>query len=188
MLCFCISSWGVRALWAGIFLSDFWIPGPFHTWFPGTPTAHALCPLAMLCCDSGRRKDTSSPHLCWVSSLKVRATWERSSAPARAAIMGWRAQVGLLAPAGGVHFSPLTPPPKIHHRLWWWVAGVCNFLGCVTTKIWSDGRALQLSDGPVLQLRVTAQFYLEDKGKYTLEVWGHADPKNTKREREERGL
>ena len=34
----------------------------------------------------------------------------------------------------------------------------------------------QHSDEPVLQLRVTAQFYLESKGKYTLEAWGPAAP------------
>ena len=28
------------------------------------------------------------------------------------------------------------------------------------------------SDGPVLELHVTAQFYLESKGKYIPEVWG----------------
>ena len=37
------------------------------------------------------------------------------------------------------------------------------------------------SDGPVLQHHVTAQFYLESKGKYILEAWGWADPKNAKR-------
>ena len=30
---------------------------------------------------------------------------------------------------------------------------------------------------------VTAQFYLENKGKYILEAWGHADPKVKRRER-----
>ena len=40
---------------------------------------------------------------------------------------------------------------------------------------------LQLSDGPVLQFRVTVQFYLESKGKYILQVWGCADPKDVKR-------
>ena len=34
---------------------------------------------------------------------------------------------------------------------------------------------------PVLQLHVRAQFYLESKGKYILEAWGHAHPKDTKR-------
>ena len=34
----------------------------------------------------------------------------------------------------------------------------------------------------VLQLHVTAQFYLENKGKYILEAWGHANPKDAKRE------
>ena len=50
------------------------------------------------------------------------------------------------------------------------------------TSITALGHTLsQLSDRPVLQLRVTAQFYLENKGKYILEAWGHADPKDTKR-------
>ena len=39
----------------------------------------------------------------------------------------------------------------------------------------------QLSDRSVLQLHVTAQFYLENKGKYILHAWGHADPKDAKR-------
>ena len=39
----------------------------------------------------------------------------------------------------------------------------------------------QLSDGPVLQLRVTAQFYLENKGNYILKVCGHVNPKDVKR-------
>ena len=38
----------------------------------------------------------------------------------------------------------------------------------------------------MLQLCVTAQFYLENKGKYILEVWGHADPKDVKRRERER--
>ena len=33
----------------------------------------------------------------------------------------------------------------------------------------------------VLQLRITAQFYLENKGKYILEALGHANPKDAKR-------
>ena len=33
-----------------------------------------------------------------------------------------------------------------------------------------DGSVLQPSDGPVLQLCVTAQFYFESKGKYILKV------------------
>ena len=49
----------------------------------------------------------------------------------------------------------------------------------MATKIWSDGRISGTAlGGPVLQLRVRAQFYLESKGKYTLEAWGHADPKD----------
>ena len=51
------------------------------------------------------------------------------------------------------------------------VRGVCNFLGSVSSQQKfevTDVKALcvsQLSDRSVLQLRVTAQFYLENKGK-----------------------
>ena len=60
----------------------------------------------------------------------------------------------------------------------------CNFLGFVSSQQKfevMDVKALgtsQLSDS------VTAQFYL-DKGKYILEAWGHADPKDTKRRERE---
>ena len=37
------------------------------------------------------------------------------------------------------------------------------------------------SKGPVLQVCVTAQFYLESKGKYILEAQRQADPKDPKR-------
>ena len=53
---------------------------------------------------------------------------------------------------------------------------VCNFLGSVSSQQKfeaTDGPVLQphviSSDEPVLQLNVTAQFYLERKGKYNLE-------------------
>ena len=51
----------------------------------------------------------------------------------------------------------------------------------ITTKIWSDRPVLQSLDRPMLQLCVTAQFYLESKGKYILKAWGQADPKDLKR-------
>ena len=54
--------------------------------------------------------------------------------------------------------------------------GVCNFLGSVLSQQKSEAM-----DGPVLQLWVTAQLYLESKGKYILEVWGRADPKDVKK-------
>ena len=38
----------------------------------------------------------------------------------------------------------------------------------------------------VLQLCVTAQFYLENKGKYILKAWEHADPRNAKRREKEK--
>ena len=40
------------------------------------------------------------------------------------------------------------------------VGGVCNFLGSVSSQ-----QKFEATDGPVLQLPVTAQFYLESKGK-----------------------
>ena len=56
------------------------------------------------------------------------------------------------------------------------VSGVYNFLGSVSsqqkyeaTDIKAHGVS-QLSNRSVLQLRVTAQFYLENKGKYILEA------------------
>ena len=63
------------------------------------------------------------------------------------------------------------------------VRKMCNFFGSVSSqqKIWSGRPALQPSDGPQLQPRAAAQFHLESKGKYILEAWGQADPKDTKR-------
>ena len=62
------------------------------------------------------------------------------------------------------------------------VMGVCNFLGSVSSQQKFEARG-QLLEGPGLQLRVTAQFYSENKGKYILEV---CRPKRhgEKRERE----
>ena len=46
----------------------------------------------------------------------------------------------------------------------------------------SDRSVSQFSDRSVLKVCVAAQSYLENKGKYILETWGHDDPKDTKRE------
>ena len=51
---------------------------------------------------------------------------------------------------------------------------------------WTLKPSARHSSRTVLQLHVTAQFYLENKGKYILEAWGHADPKDTKRRGRER--
>ena len=56
------------------------------------------------------------------------------------------------------------------------VGGVCNFLSSVSLQ-----QKFAVMDGPVLQLYVSAQFYLESKGKYILEAWGRVDTKNMKR-------
>ena len=67
--------------------------------------------------------------------------------------------------------------------------GECNFLGSILSQQKfeaTDVKALgvsQLSDSPCYSSR-TDQSYLENKGKYILEAWGHADPKDVKRERE----
>ena len=55
------------------------------------------------------------------------------------------------------------------------VGGVCNFLGS-----FSPQQKFGVTDGPVLQLCFTAQFYLESKGKYILKTWGWANPKDMK--------
>ena len=44
--------------------------------------------------------------------------------------------------------------------------------------------ASQLLDNPCYSSQ-TDQFYLENKGKYILEVWGHFDPKDVKRRQRE---
>ena len=64
------------------------------------------------------------------------------------------------------------------------VGEICNFLSSVSLQQkfeTTDWPVLQSLDGLVLQLPVTAQFYLESKEKWILEVWGKADPKDTKR-------
>ena len=48
----------------------------------------------------------------------------------------------------------------------------------IATKIWSNW---QTSSTALWWTGVTAQFYLESKGKYVLKAWGHADPKDVKR-------
>jgi len=45
------------------------------------------------------------------------------------------------------------------------VKQVCNFLGSVSPQ-----QKFELTDGPVLQPHVTAQFYLESKGQYILQA------------------
>ena len=56
------------------------------------------------------------------------------------------------------------------------VNGGCNFLGSVLPQ-----QKFEVTDGPVLQLSVTGQFYLTSKGKYILKARGQADPKDAKR-------
>ena len=68
------------------------------------------------------------------------------------------------------------------------VWGVCDFLSSVSLQ-----QKFEAMDRPVLRLRVissyepalqlciTAQFYLESKGKYILKAWGLANPKDMKR-------
>ena len=72
-----------------------------------------------------------------------------------------------------------------------YVLGECNCLASVLSQQKleaTDVKALgvsQLSYSPCYSSR-TDQSYLENKGKYILEVCGHADPKDTKRRERER--
>ena len=66
------------------------------------------------------------------------------------------------------------------------MSGQCNLLGSVSSQQRFEARDVealgvsQLSDSPCYSFW-TDQFYLEDKGKYILEAWGHADLKDVKR-------
>ena len=53
----------------------------------------------------------------------------------------------------------------------------------VISLVLSLQQKFEETDGSELQLHVTAQFYLESKGEYILEVWGRADPKDPKEKR-----
>ena len=55
-------------------------------------------------------------------------------------------------------------------------------------KLWTLKPSEHHSSQTVLQCHVTAQFYLESKGKYILEVRGHADPEDAKRRESARAL
>ena len=69
-----------------------------------------------------------------------------------------------------------------HHRC----RGVCNFLSSVSLQQKfevMDRPALQPSDGPVLQLSIIDQFYLESKEKYILEAEGMSTQKIWREER-----
>ena len=64
------------------------------------------------------------------------------------------------------------------------VVKMCNFLCSVSSQQKFEVmsvKALGQTVTALRQIRVTAQFYLENKRKYILEVWGHADPKDMKR-------
>ena len=67
------------------------------------------------------------------------------------------------------------------------VVKMCNFLCSVSSQQKFEVmsvKALGQTVTALRQIRVTAQFYLENKRKYILEVWGHADPKDMKRRKE----
>ena len=66
------------------------------------------------------------------------------------------------------------------------VRGVCNFLGSVSSQEKFEATDVEALSASQLLDSVTAQFYLENKGKYILEAWGHANPKGMKRRERER--
>ena len=51
------------------------------------------------------------------------------------------------------------------HFISLYVRGICNFLRSVSVQ-----QKFEATDGPVLQLHVTVQYYLESKEKYILET------------------
>ena len=53
-------------------------------------------------------------------------------------------------------------------------------------KWWTLKPLVSHNSQTVLQLCVIAQLYLDNKGKYILEAWRHADPKDAKRRKRER--
>ena len=66
----------------------------------------------------------------------------------------------------------------------------CNFLGSVSSQEKfeaMDVKALRVSQllDSLCSSSQTDQFYLENKEKYILEAWGHADPKDVKRRERE---
>ena len=71
------------------------------------------------------------------------------------------------------------------------MSGECNLLGSVSSQQRFEARDVealgvsQLSDSPCYSFW-TDQFYLENKGKYILEAWGHANLKDVKRRERER--
>ena len=67
----------------------------------------------------------------------------------------------------------------------------CNFLGSVSSQEKfeaMDVKALRVSQllDSLCSSSQTDQFYLENKEKYILEAWGHADPKDVKRREREK--
>ena len=70
------------------------------------------------------------------------------------------------------------------------MSGECNLLGSVSSQQRFEARDVealgvsQLSDSPCYSFW-TDQFYLENKGKYILEAWGHANLKDVKRRERE---
>ena len=70
------------------------------------------------------------------------------------------------------------------------VGEVCNFIGSVSSQRNFEVTDQRYSPQTYLvtalgQIGVTAQFYLENKGKYILKVWWHANPKDMKRRERE---
>ena len=71
------------------------------------------------------------------------------------------------------------------------MSGECNLLGSVSSQqrfAATDIKALGVSQllDSLCYSSWTDPFYLENKGKYILEAWGHADPKDVKRRERER--
>ena len=112
----------------------------------------------------------------------------------------WSKSIGTIFPTAFAHlvspFDNSHPISNFSLLLYLLLSGQCVISSVLSPhntnlKRWTSVKALgqtvsQLSDRSVLQLLVTAQLYLENKGKYILKAWGHANPRDAKRRASER--
>ena len=127
-------------------------------------------------------------EVIWSRTIRCRKSPREGKALIKASEVGlWGSiQVGL-RPNSGFYDLP-SPEMSALPRLNWWVdlLGECNLLGCVLSQQRFEATDIKALGAPQVSDSLcysswTDQFYLENKGKYILEAWGHADPKDMKR-------
>ena len=117
----------------------------------------------------------------WVRSLSWEDPLEKEM-ETHSSILAWKIpwmkEPGGLPPIGSQRVGYNWSDFISYIYIYIYIGGVGNFLSSVSLQ-----QKFEVMDGPVLQLCVTVQFYLESKGKYILETWGQADPKDAKKKR-----